>query len=63
MSGKIAGDPVVDRLQTDTSNEGHVREGPPLGGQQDRLYSLKPAFVDHTLQRLLEPPLVVPMEP
>lgn len=62
MSGKRADDPGVNRLQTDTDNEGPFWEDPPLGDQQDRLYSLKRAFVARVLQRLLEPSLVVPIE-
>jgi hypothetical protein len=62
MSGKIAEDPGVNRLQTDTDNAGHFWEDPPLGDQQDRWYSLQRAVVAHVLQRLLEPALVVPIE-
>lgn len=61
-SGKIAGDPVVDRLQTDTSNKRNLWDGPPLGDPQDALYSLKHAFIDRTFQRSRESLLVVPIE-
>ena len=62
MRGKIAGDPGVDRLQTDPSNKGDFRDGPPLSNQQYGLHSLKHAFIACVFQRFLEPLLVVPTE-
>ena len=60
--GKIAGDPGVDRLQTDTSNKCDFREGPPLSDQQYGLHSLKHAFIARAFQRSLESLRVVPIE-
>jgi hypothetical protein len=62
MRGEVEGDPVVDRLPTDTGKGSHFIEGSPLGYQQYGLHTLKRAFIGSALQRFLEPQLIVTIE-